>query len=218
MLFDPSDPFPAPLEGMNYAQAQAHAAEVDAWLGLRVDAVEAGIERSKDHQLWAGLKPQSLLTPYTEIREVLERLQPASGATLVDLGAAYGRIGFVMNRHFPNTKFIGYELVKARVDEGCRCFGERFGGINKDHFLLLCIDLGREDFRPASADFYFLYDFGTRRAIEKVLGDLQLIARDREIVVVGRGRASRDALERGQPWLSQVKAPEHYPHYSIYRS
>jgi hypothetical protein len=83
---------------------------------------------------------------------------------------------------------------------------------------LECADLADPAFKPRLADFYFIYDFGSRPAIAKTLADLSLVARQGPITVVGRGRASRDEVERRHPWLSEVVEPEHLPRYSIYRS
>ncbi len=74
------------------------------------------------------------------------------------------------------------------------------------------------DFKPDAADFFFIYDYGTRPAVQKTLEDLREIARSRPITVVGRGRLSRDAIERQHPWLSQVCPPRHFKNYSIYSS
>jgi hypothetical protein len=79
-------------------------------------------------------------------------------------------------------------------------------------------DLNSPDFAPAPADIYFMYDFGSRDAIEKTLHDLREIAKTRPITVVGRGRSSRDAIELRHPWLSQVTQPLHTKNYSVYRS
>ena len=122
-------------------------------------------------------------------------------------------MGWVMARHFPNVNFIGYEFVKERVEEVRRCWKG-----THSTFKILVADLSTIDFAPAAAEYYFIYDFGSRQAIEKTLQDLRKIAQERPITVVGRGRASRDAIERQHPWLSQMNAPEHFGNYSIYRS
>lgn len=219
MEFEPADPFPwVPEDSHTYREAQAHSAQVDAWLGLRTAETEALIsERAgcpRDAQHWIGLPVQALLTPYTELRAMLERLRPQPGQWVVDLGAGYGRMGFVLARHFPSVRFLGYEVVPERVAEGKRVLAMHCG----PEIQLERVDLSRSDFSPAIADYYFIYDFGSRAAIEKTLGDLSVIARTRAIVVIGRGRASRDAIERQHPWLSAVLKPEHRKHYSIYRS
>jgi hypothetical protein len=223
-VLDPADPFPFPGD-WTYAQEQQHSEAVDSWLGLRTDLIESGLlKRGPDFfcaqaqdtptEYWVGLPTRALLTPYSELRALLAHLAPHPGDTVVDLGAGYGRLGFVLGRHYPGTGFVGYECVKERVDETRRCLDPlAYPGVRME-----LADLSDPAFSPAPAKFYFVYDFGARSAIEKALQDLRLIARDRAIVVVGRGRSCRDAIERQHPWLSQVVAPEHFTRFSIYRS
>lgn len=213
--FNPQDPYPLLREGAHsHAEAQAHSAQVDHWLGLDTEAIESKIEPRKDQQMWVGLAVRSLLTPYTEIRAILDKISPQAGDMVVDLGAAYGRMGFVMAWHFPQSHFLGYELAQERVQAGLRLLRKW----NCDHADLQLADLSDESFKPEAAPFYFVYDYGTRRAMDKTLADLREIAAHRPITVVGRGRLSRDAIEHGQPWLSQVVAPEHFKNFSIYRT
>lgn len=219
--FDPRDPFPLlPEDSHDYHAEQAHAARVDAWLGLDTEATELAVGMTPGQQNWAGLPIQALMTPYTELRFILEQLKPQPGETIVDLGAAYGRMGFVLARHFPRSRFIGYELDRARVAEGRRGL-EKFlssVGVPETAIRLEVADLEDPRFRMPEAEYYFIYDYGTRAAIEKTLDDLRLLARNQAVTVVGRGRCARDTIERGQPWLSQVSEPEHFDHFSIYRS
>jgi hypothetical protein len=214
MHFDPQDPFPLLNGGMvPYAEEKAHSERVDAWLGLKIPEAEARIPPGQDEQeRWERKGPAVFLTPYSEIRKILGELAPGPGDTVVDLGAGYGRMGFVLHAHFPGVKFLGYELVAERVAEGRRVLRER-GCANAE---LIQRDLWAEG--PAAAAYYFLYDYGARAAIEKTLGDLRAIAQGRPLTLVGRGRAVRDAVERGHPWLGAVVAPTHRPNYSIYRS
>src|SRR4051812_31966969 len=107
--FDPTDPFPLLPQGfITYRQAQLHSESVDRWLGIQTQTIENAIQarysKQSDgwtRQFWIGLPVQALLTPYTEIREILERLSPKPGEKIIDLGAGYGRVGFVLFRHFP---------------------------------------------------------------------------------------------------------------------
>ncbi|MCM2324247.1 MAG: class I SAM-dependent methyltransferase [Oligoflexia bacterium] len=218
LAFDPTHPFPLLPEGSHsYPEAQAHAEAVDAWLGLRTAEIEAELAvrpRPEGQQLWIGTPTRVFLTPYTELRLLLDRLAPGAGTTIVDLGAGYGRMGFVLGVHHPGVRFLGYEFVEERVKEGQRGLARwTYPGIE-----LRQADLAAASFLPEPADFYFIYDYGTREAIEKTLGDLREIARLRPLTVIGRGRASRDAIERRHPWLSQVVPPRHFGHYSIYRT
>src|SRR5689334_14401499 len=94
--FDPQNPFPLD-DSHTYAEAQEHSRRVDEWLGLRIEPIEDHLRRSptkeSQHQLWIGLPIQSLLTPYSELRIILEKLHLKPGQSIVDLGAAYGRLG-----------------------------------------------------------------------------------------------------------------------------
>jgi hypothetical protein len=215
--FDPNNPFPLLASGTyTLAEAQAHARLVDAWLGLQAEAIEAELVIRKkmtgifeDAQAWIGLPVQSMLTPYVELRTMLHELAPQAGTRVVDLGAAYGRMAWVIAKHHPGVEFIGYELVAERVREGLRAGAG---------MQLIQADLSLSSFRMPEAEIYFIYDFGSRDAIEKSLQDLRVIAGSRPITVVGRGRASRDAIERSHPWLSQIIPPRHTAFYSVYRS
>jgi hypothetical protein len=216
MKFSENDPFPL-LEGESYAEERRHSAEADRWLGLRVLEIEVTLRRENTppgQELWIGLDPESMQTPYTEIRRMLAKLAPPPGSRLVDLGAGYGRIGFVIGRHYPEIDFIGIEFLPERLEEARRCLSLH----GYRNARMLQADLRSPEFRPPPAEFYFLYDFGSREAIGKLLGDLREIAHQKPITVVGRGRASRDAIERDHPWLSQVIPPFHGGNYSIYRS
>jgi hypothetical protein len=228
LTFDAENLFPLlPMKDHHYRESQEHAAHVDAALGINVAAVEKSISKAlKDGRLslhgkegeiqeaWVDLAIQTLLTPYTEIRSMLDQLKLPPGSTIVDLGAGYGRMGFVVGRHYPEWNFIGYEFLKERVEEGVRCLKN----FSYKNVSLLHADLSDCDFSPARAEAYFIYDFGNRNAIEKVLFDLQFISKETPIIVVGRGRSTRDAIERRHFWLTDIVPPEHYAHYSLYRS
>jgi hypothetical protein len=217
--FDPRDPFPLVADAEAFHDAGiAHAEEADRWLGVRTHEVEeelrARTTAPDGQELWLTLPVKSLLTPYTELRALLARVAPAAGGTVVDLGAGYGRMGFVIGFHHPGVRFVGYEYVRERVDEANRALARHGWPL----VSMERADLAAADFIPCAADVYFLYDYGSRDAIEKTLGDLRVIALRRGVTVVGRGRACRDAIERRHPWLAEVVAPEHGPHASIYRS
>ena len=216
--FDANDLFPLVSADISYAEAQKHSALVDVSLGLAMDEIEIRIatkNAGQDQNLWYGLPTQTLLTPYTELRQILNQLSLKPHERIVDLGAAYGRLGFVVAKHAPGVSFTGYEMVPERVAEGERCF---LAHALPPDIELLEADLSASDFKPIVADAYFLYDYGSRRAIDKTLQDLAEIRSEKKFRVVGRGRAVRDAIERKFPWLSVVHPPQHFAHYSIYQS
>lgn len=205
----------------DYATEKAHSEALDLALGFDIPEVErrvkarAGREASlSDAQLWEHLSPNIFQTPYSEISRILREMAPPPGSRVVDLGAGYGRMAFVVEAFFPQVEFVGYELSRERVAEARRVFALR--GLERS--AIEEADLGSPAFGPQAAGYYFLYDFGTRAAIEKCLDDLGRISRSGPLVVAARGRASRDAIERGRPWLSQVHPSRHFAHFSIYRS
>jgi hypothetical protein len=214
--FDPLNPFPlVKLSPELYPAAKRHAAKADEWLGLSVDATEARIHDPKDDQeRWLGRHPSIFLTPYVELRAWLEELAPMSGDRVADLGAGYGRLGFVLARHFPQCRFLGFELVKERVESGRLALG-KFGAPLAE---LRQADLSSPAFTPPPAEIYFIYDYGTKSAIGKTLSDLRELSTTIKFRVVGRGRAVRDQIEREHPWLSSVYPAVHHGHYSIYRN
>lgn len=208
--FEARDPFPL-LPQFSASEARDHAAQADAWLGLRVDVIEARLASAGSrepapstsgdkHQLWFGLSPRDLLTPYLEIRQCLASLRLEPGMTVVDLGAAYGRMGFVLHRHEPGVRFIGYEYVGERVRDGRKAL-ERFGASLAE---LHHADLTSPTLNVAAADVYFLYDYGTPKAIEKTLHDLRRVAAGKRITIVARGRACRYSIESRHVWLEKA--------------
>lgn len=222
--FDPSDPFPRMTpRTWEYRDQIAHGRAADAWLGLQISRTETEIaSRWKTNpdlsltgtQAWVGLSPDSLQTPYTELRQMLDAISPPPGSIVCDLGAGYGRMGFVIQRHFPEAEFLGLELVGERVKEGAEALARH----ECSRARLVEQDLAAPDFELPRAAAYFLYDFGSREAITRILGELRLRARTEPVTVIGRGRATRDSIERGEPWLSQVSPPIHFDTFSIYRS
>jgi SAM-dependent methyltransferase len=219
--------FPAQLAdeirslGEDYAREKRHSDMLDRTLGLDIRGVEDRVKaRAARHasqsesQLWEHLSPGVFQTPYSELFRILRELGLSPGGRVVDLGAGYGRMAFVVEAFFPGVSFTGYELSRERVEEARRVFALQ----GLEHSEMIEADLEAPRFSPIDAEAYFLYDFGTRTAIEKCLGDLKWISRSHPIRVAARGRASRDAIERGHPWLSQVNPPKHFAHYSVYSS
>ena len=212
--FDLNDPFPllSSIEG-TYEAAKAHSRAVDAWLGLRIPEVEASFTETL--LPWAGLSPDILLTPYTELRFMLDRLDLATGARVVELGAGYARMGHVLGRHHSGVTYLGIESVQGRAEEARRVLA--LHGIMNAR-------VERRDLLSASdpvppGDVYFLYDLTGRPAdTEAMLLKLRERAASAAITVVGRGRATRDAIERAHPWLSWVREARHYGNFSVYRS
>lgn len=223
--FNPEDPFPL-IANCSYDEQKAHAVRVDEWLGLQTEVVEHQLKSKtcetksevegvvRRREFWIGKSVQTFSTPYTELRAIAEELKPRAGQILFDLGAGYGRFAHVLARHFPHAVFVGYEFVLERQVEAARVIEHaKLGSARIIHG-----DASKIDFRTHSADFYFMYDFGSREDVEMCVENLKIGASTKPITVVARGGRSRDIIEKRHPWLSQVVPPIHRDHYSIYRS
>lgn len=226
---DPQDPFPFFEEGvLSYSHEKEHSAQVDSWLGFQIEPIEAKILSNSIydvqnsahgflHEYWRGLPIGSLQTPYTEIKTILTKLKLRENETVVDLGAAYGRMAHVIGRDFPLVNFCGYEVVHERLDEGLRVLSLQ-SYLVPHRLTLLKGDLSSIDFQLPAATVYFLYDFGSPKAIKKTIEDLKLVARTQPIRLVARGRSARQIIERENPWLTLINPPQHFSRYTIYSS
>ncbi|MFN7685033.1 MAG: class I SAM-dependent methyltransferase [Oligoflexia bacterium] len=197
----------------------ADSESLDLSLGFRVFAVEAEVAVKavgQQAELWSSKGPAVFQTPYAELRAMMTELALPPGSRLVDLGCAYGRLGIVVAQFFPEIEFTGFEISVERVAEARRVYSE----LGLDPRRVVEADLSGPEFQLPGADAYFIFDYGTRSAVQKTLDDLSQIARSesRPFVVVGRGRRVRDLIERNEPWLSQVHAPRHCGNFSIYFS
>lgn len=178
---------------------------------LRPNATVWGLGQAlHGHQTWVGLDPQTLNTPYAELEEVCHLLDPKPSEVVVDLGAGYGRLGLVLSKSYPEVHFIGFELVKERVDEGNRVFQ----ALHLKHELKVQ-DITLDEFKIPEAKFYFLYDFGDVGAIRKVLNELSKIADHHAFKIVARGKGSRSLIDLEFPWLTVETAREHFSIYAL---
>jgi hypothetical protein len=161
----------------------------------------------KGHQTWVGLDPQTLNTPYAELDLACELLKPKPGELFVDLGAGYGRLGLVLNEKYPGVKFLGYELVKERVDEGNRILGGN---------QLVTMDLMASNFELPIAEYYFLYDFGKTEHIRRIMAKFEKLADTHHFKLIARGKGSRSIIEYEHPWLTcqSVLREENFSIYS----
>jgi len=218
-------------DSTSYQSIQDHSDYVDVILGFKVNEIELSLKSTaqilqpegnvstwgrqmhEGSQSWVGLNPRQLLTPYHELLEMCRLMKPAPGTTMIDLGAGYARMAFVLNQFEPLAKFIGYEIVEERVSESNRLL---------EHFKLsqskmIAQDLSHETFKLPVADFYLLYDYGNVEHIRATLETLKEIAFKNPIKVIGRGRM-RGIIDNEHAWLSQVFEPVHCETFSLYSS
>jgi hypothetical protein len=169
-----------------------------------------GPEISGGVQSWIGLDLETLQTPYGEIYRILNQLKIKPYQTIVDLGAAYGRMGIIIGAQYLKNYFIGYEFIKSRVDEGNRLY-QKF---NFGRCLLKQADLSQDSFQIPEADVFFIYDFGQVEHIEKMLLQIQRLAFKRPIKIAVKGRYSNMIMNSHDSW-----AEKYYDgHFSLYKA
>jgi hypothetical protein len=207
-----------------------HAGLIDRILGFRVKYVEEmliaearnfdpdgghetwGPLMHQGAQTWVGLERETLQTPYSECFRILQLLKIRPYQHIVDLGAAYGRMGVVIGGLYVKNSFTGFELVKARVDEGNRIYRE----LGLQRCQLIAQDLARPDFELPEADVYFIYDYGQVSHIDHTLRQIQVVAGSRPLKVVARGKFAKQIIEARHPWLEVVYQGRNEEFFSIY--
>lgn len=207
-----------------------HASMVDKILGFRLKYIEEmlvaearGFEPEGSHetwgpslhqgiQTWIGLELETLQTPYAECLRILQLLKIKPYQHIVDLGAAYGRMGVVIGGLFIKNSFTGYEYVKARVDEGNRVYKD----LGFSRCQLVQQDLFDPSFELPEADVYFIYDYGQVEHIDHTLKQIERIAHKRPIKVVVRGKFTKQIIALGHPWLDEKYHGKLEEQFSIY--
>lgn len=207
-----------------------HANMVDRILGFRTKYIEEmlvaearGFEPEGSHetwgpslhegiQTWVGLDLQTLQTPYSECLRILQLLKIRPYQHLIDLGAAYGRMGVVIGGLYLKNSFAGYEYVRARVEEGNRIYRE----LGFHRCQLKEQDLFDPDFDLPEADIYFIYDYGQVEHIEHTLTQLRKISQKRPVKLVVRGRFTKRIIAHSHPWLDLSYEGKLEEFFSIY--
>jgi hypothetical protein len=207
-----------------------HANMVDKILGFRVKYIEEmlvaearGFEPEGSHeswgpslhngvQTWVGLELQTLQTPYSEIMRILQLLKIKPYQHIIDLGAAYGRMGVVIGGLYIKNQFTGYEYVKARVDEGNRIYKE----LGFYRVQLHTQDLFAKDFELPEADVYFIYDYGQVEHIDHTLKQIEQVAYKRPLKVVVRGKFTKRIIADRHPWMDLKYEGKQEELFSIY--
>lgn len=131
-------------------------------------------------------------TSYGSLLIALDKIRPAQGARVIDLGSGYGRVGFVIGLLRPDIQFTGYEFVGHRV-ESAQSSAMRAG--ISDHVRFITQDLSDKEFVIPEAEVYYMYDPFTNDTYHHVFQRLKEIARDLPITIVTKGNAADRFLE-----------------------
>lgn len=209
-----------------------HSDYVDHILGFKLQEVERrlvmkaqGLDPDGSHeswgpsmhngvQTWVGLDLQTLQTPYSEILRILQLIKLKPQQHVIDLGAAYGRMGVVVGGVFGKSQFTGYEYVKERVDEGNRVYRD----LTLRNCQLHAVDLFAKDFRLPEADVYFIYDYGHVEHIDHTLKQIAYVAKKRPIKIVARGKFTKQIIAQYHPWLELKYEGKLEEFFSVYQA
>jgi len=164
-------------------------------------------------QTWVGLDVQTLNTPYAVLLRICELLE-LKNETVIDLGAAHGRLGVVMGALYPHAHFMGHEYVPERVEEANRIYA-RWGYVNAKCEVQ---DLFAKEFVLPEVDVYFIYDYGRHDHINATLGQISSEAAKRSIRLVARGQATNKLIADHHPWALLEYEGEGEEHFNIYRA
>ena len=172
---------------------------MDEILGIQY-ALDVGMttELAQTERLYegAGIGVQ---TSYSTILLALNKAHPRPGATVLDLGSGYGRVGFVIGYLRPDIEFIGYEYVDHRV-QNSKAVATGAGFSRVEFFTQ---DLSARDFKIPEADVYYMYDPFSRDTYGYVLDQLLELGDLSPITIITKGRANtwvEDAV-RHRGWL-----------------
>lgn len=174
--------------------AYENSRDIDRELGIDTYSIELKILNNYGREKntnWIGLDEQTLQTPYEELFEVFNHLKAFSWKTIIDFGAAYGRVGLVAKFFNPKAEFFGFENLEERARYGNSTF-EKFGITNAKIFEENVLGL---NFEQMIADIYFVYDFSDLKNIKFLLKQLcKKYTNDEPFFLIARGKAVRSLI------------------------
>ncbi len=212
------DKLPDLVQKYNSKDAYENSRDLDREINIDTYSIELKIINKfgrKKNTNWIGLDEQTLQTPYEELFEIFNFLKPYKWMSIVDFGAAYGRVGLVANVFNPNCVFYGIENLKERVDYGNSIFA-RFGVSNAKIIEENVLNL---DFDKLRADIYFVYDFSDIKNIKFLLKQLcQKYSNDEPFFLIARGKAVRSLIIHEFRELYALNGVIHGEEWSLFSS
>ncbi len=151
-------------------------------------------------QTWIGLDFQILQSTYHDLFSIFEEIKPKKNEHFIDLGAGYGRMGLFLHFFYPQTSFLGIELVDERVMEGNRVYAN-IGLKNK---TMVCSDLSQLDHLP-EANYYFIYDFGSEEHIRRILDQFQLL---KTFTLIVKGQICHRIIKKYYQFHEEIQVKE----------
>ena len=162
-------------------------------------------------ETWIGLNPQVLLTPYSELYDIFNQIADKKIEKIIDIGCAYGRVGIVAKAFFPNVKFVGYEIVKKRINEA-----SRISELYHFDFSILDQNVLDQGFSLPESSVYFIYDFSHFMHINVILNQLLDISKRRGFILVAKGDEVRSNIQLYFPQFFINTKPIYKKDWSIF--
>lgn len=209
-----------------------HSKQIDSFLGFRIlrierkliqqyrsfylnDKVETSKKLHSDNgeegESWIGLNPQVLLTPYSELYEIFYLLRNKSISKIIDIGCAYGRVGIVSKAFFPNSEFIGYEIVKKRITEA-----KRISDLYDLEMNIESQNVLEDSFELPKSSLYFIYDFSHVGHIKNILQKLESRIGKHPFILVAKGDEIRSIIQLAFPMFIVKNEPCYRENWSIF--
>lgn len=155
-------------------------------------------------QPWIGLDPQNLETTYSDFASLFIFLKQQNNQIkkIVDIGSAYGRAGVVSQSIYPDSNFVGYEMVKERVVESNSAFKRL--GLNKAISYNQNIMLNSFD----SADLFIVFDFSHMPDLIEFFYNLFESKGNENFLIAAIGENTPKVLLKCFPNLSVIGRPQ----------
>jgi len=208
-----------------------HSKSIDKLLGFRILKIERKLiqqykafyveennstkkifnSNDSSAETWIGLNPQVLLTPYSELYDIFNLISDKKVEKIIDIGCAYGRVGIVAKSFFPNVEFIGYEIVKKRINEA-----NRISDNLKYDFKILDQNVLDEGFILPESSVYFIYDFSHFMHINVILTQMLELSKRKGFILVAKGDEVRSNIQLYFPRFYMNAKPIYKKDWSIF--
>ncbi|MGK0176422.1 MAG: hypothetical protein ACJAYS_001068 [Lentimonas sp.] len=143
--------------------------------------------------------PDGYSSSYRPIKAILKASGMKDGDTFVDIGSSYGRVGCTVGVNFPNSRFLGFEIVKERVIEAQRV-AEFLQLHNVNYFDT---DVSADDFTIPKADWFFLYNPLNKEALAQILKKIHHSKENREARLIAKYTGDLDKYAKS-PYLEFI--------------
>jgi hypothetical protein len=160
---------------------------IDDCLGIRVEEVHRAVVANpaykigfKGETLYSDIPPYFLNTSYVDFQAIANTIQMKPGETIVDLGCAIGRMGYLFGMKYPTVNYIGLEVVTERIKEAQRVAA----AWNLKNLNFIEQDLSKDDFKMPRAEYYFAYDPVGGSTRDKIFKQFREYAKEKSFKII----------------------------------